>query len=158
VVEHRHRLRRRHDLIPNLLETVARYAVHERQVLAEVTEARAVALGTMGNADPSGTQAGAENALVGSLRHLLAVAEAYPDLEADGSFRALQDELTNTEDRIGGPALLQRQRAGLQPAGRVGAVQRHRVGVRVPHGGVLRGGAGRAPAPAHHRGLTAVSL
>jgi len=99
-------LRRRHDLIPNLVETVEGYAVHEREVLAEVTEARTVAVDSMdgggrrGSSDPPGTQAGAENALVGSLRHLLAVAESYPDLKADGAFLSLQDELTNTEDRI----------------------------------------------------------
>lgn len=56
--------------------------------------------GRRGSSDPPGTQAGAENALVGSLRHLLAVAESYPDLKADGAFLSLQDELTNTEDRI----------------------------------------------------------
>ena len=99
-------LRRRHDLIPNLVETVEGYAVHEREVLAEVTEARTVAVDSMdgggrgGSSDPPGKQAGAENALVGSLRHLLAVAESYPDLKADGAFLSLQDELTNTEDRI----------------------------------------------------------
>jgi LemA protein len=99
-------LRRRHDLIPNLVETVEGYAVHERKVLAEVTEARTVAVGSMeaaervGHAEPAAKQAGAENALVGSLRHLLAVAESYPDLKADGAFLSLQGELTNTEDRI----------------------------------------------------------
>ena len=99
-------LRRRHDLIPNLVETVEGYAVHEREVLAEVTEARTVAVGSMeaaervGPAEPTAKQAGAENALVGSLRHLLAVAESYPDLKADGAFLSLQGELTNTEDRI----------------------------------------------------------
>jgi LemA protein len=90
-------LRRRHDLIPNLVETVRGYAGHERDVLAEVTAARAAAAGEPA---PPAQQAGAENALVGSLRHLLAVAERYPDLEADQAFLSLQRELTNTEDRI----------------------------------------------------------
>ncbi len=99
-------LRRRHDLIPNLVETVEGYAVHEREVLSEVTEARAAAVGymepagTVRGSEPTAAQAGAENALVGSLRSLLAVAERYPDLKADTAFLALQDELTNTEDRI----------------------------------------------------------
>ena len=99
-------LRRRHDLIPNLVETVQGYAVHEREVLTEVTEARTAAVGSMGPAgrvgrtEPTEAQAGAENVLAGSLRHLLAVAERYPDLKADRAFLALQDELTNTEDRI----------------------------------------------------------
>ena len=99
-------LRRRHDLIPNLVETVQGYAVHEREVLAEVTEARTAAVGSTGPAgrvgrtEPTDAQAGEENVLAGSLRHLLAVAERYPDLKADRAFLALQDELTNTEDRI----------------------------------------------------------
>ena len=92
-------LRRRHDLIPNLVETVEGYAEHEREVLAEVTEARAAAVDAS-RTEPRAAQAGAENALAGSLRHLLAVAERYPDLKADHAFLALQDELTNTEDRI----------------------------------------------------------
>ena len=99
-------LRRRHDLIPNLVETVQGYAVHERDVLTEVTQARTAAVDSavpadrVGRAEPTDAQAGAENALAGSLRHLLAVAERYPDLKADRAFLALQDELTNTEDRI----------------------------------------------------------
>ena len=90
-------LRRRHDLIPNLVETVQGYAAHEREVLAEVAAARTAAAGNVG---PPLQQAGTENALVGSLRHLLAVVERYPELKADRSFLSLQAELTNTEDRI----------------------------------------------------------
>jgi LemA protein len=90
-------LRRRHDLIPNLVETVQGYASHERDVLTEVTEARTAAAVETGSPVE---QAGAENALVGALRHLLAVVEDYPELKADRAYLALQGELTNTEDRI----------------------------------------------------------
>jgi LemA protein len=99
-------LRRRHDLVPNLVQTVSGYAAHEREVLAEVTAARTAAVGSMAAGDPSGPaetpgkQVGAENALAGSVRHLLAVAERYPELKADGAFLSLHDELTDTEDRI----------------------------------------------------------
>jgi LemA protein len=92
-------LKRRHDLIPNLIETVKGYAAHERQVFESVTNARANAI----NAGQSGSpaqQAQAENALSGALRSLFAVAEAYPDLKANQNFLNLQEELTSTEDRI----------------------------------------------------------
>jgi LemA protein len=90
-------LRRRYDLIPNLVETVKGYAVHERATLEEVTEARRRAVAATG--DP-GDQATQENVLVGAIRQLLAVSEAYPDLKADQHFLELQRELVNTEDRI----------------------------------------------------------
>jgi LemA protein len=88
-------LRRRYDLIPNLVETVKGYAAHERGTLEAVTEARARAIGAQGPAD----QASAENVLSGTLRSLFAVSEAYPDLKANQSFVALQRELAETEDR-----------------------------------------------------------
>jgi len=90
-------LKRRYDLIPNLVETVKGYASHEKQVLEEVTRARQQAVASTGSA---GQQAADENLLVGALKHLFAVAEGYPDLKASGNFLHLQRELVNTEDRI----------------------------------------------------------
>lgn len=89
-------LTRRHDLIPNLVETVKGYAAHERTVLQNVVEARAATLQAQGVAD----QAKAESQLSGSLRGLFAVAEGYPDLKAAGPFQQLQAQLAETEDRI----------------------------------------------------------
>jgi LemA protein len=89
-------LKRRYDLIPNLVETVKGYAAHERQVFENVTQARANAINAQGPAQ----QAEAENALTGALRSLFAVAEAYPDLKANQNFLSLQEELTSTEDRV----------------------------------------------------------
>jgi LemA protein len=89
-------LKRRHDLIPNLVETVKGYAAHERQTLERVTQARNTAAAAQG---PE-ARAQAENALTGALRQLFAVAEAYPDLKASRNFIELQDELTDTEDKI----------------------------------------------------------
>ena len=88
-------LKRRYDLIPNLVETVKGYAAHERGTLEAVTEARARAISAQGPAD----QASAENALSGTLRSLFAVSESYPDLKANQNFLALQQELAETEDR-----------------------------------------------------------
>ncbi len=90
-------LQRRHDLIPNLVETVKGYAAHERAVFDEVTAARAAAAGQ--GAGPA-QQAAQENALTQALGRLLAVAEAYPTLRASENFQQLADELANTEDRI----------------------------------------------------------
>jgi LemA protein len=89
-------LRRRYDLIPNLVETVQGYATHERELFEHVTEARARAMDA--NAVPD--QAQAENQVTRGLRQLLAVAESYPDLKANENFFALQEELTGTESKI----------------------------------------------------------
>jgi LemA protein len=89
-------LRRRYDLIPNLVETVKGYAAHERGTFEAVTQARANAINAQGPAQ----QAQSENILSGALKSLFAVAEAYPDLKANQNFLALQSELSNTEDRI----------------------------------------------------------
>ena len=89
-------LRRRYDLIPNLVETVKGYASHERQTFESVTNARANALNAQGVAN----QADAENQITGALKSLFAVAEAYPELKANQNFLALQEELTATEGRI----------------------------------------------------------
>jgi LemA protein len=88
--------KRRYDLIPNLVETVKGYASHESGVFEQVTKARAAAMGATGLQD----KANAENALSGTLKSLFAVAEAYPELKASQNFLALQNELTDTEDKI----------------------------------------------------------
>jgi LemA protein len=90
-------LRRRYDLIPNLVETVKGYAAHERQVFENVTRARAAAAAATGS---PAEQAAAEGPFVAALRQLFAVVENYPDLKANQNFLALQGELTNTEDRL----------------------------------------------------------
>ena len=94
-------LERRHDLIPNLVETVKGYAAHERQTLEAVINARNNAVSVQ-NAPGQGpaAQAQAENLLSGALRQLFALSEAYPDLKANQNFLNLQEELTSTEDRI----------------------------------------------------------
>jgi LemA protein len=91
-------LERRHDLIPNLVETVKGYAAHERGTLEGVVQARNAAIEAK-NAGPE-QQAQAENVLTGALRQLFALAEAYPDLKANQNLLSLQEELTATEDRI----------------------------------------------------------
>jgi LemA protein len=91
-------LRRRYDLIPNLVETVKGYASHERQTFENVTKARQQAIAAQGPAE----QAQAENMLTAALRQLFAVAEDYPELRASENFQALQAELSTTEDRIQG--------------------------------------------------------
>ena len=90
-------LRRRYDLIPNLVDTVKAYAAHERAVFESVAQARANAMNPALNTEE---QAGRENELVRSLNSLFAVSEGYPQLKADQNFLALQHELVNTEDRI----------------------------------------------------------
>lgn len=90
-------LRRRYDLIPNLVETVRGYATHEQATFTEVIEARQGAISAHGDA---GEQSGAENVLVEGLRQLMAVSEAYPELVASEHFLDLQRELVTTEDRI----------------------------------------------------------
>ena len=89
-------LRRRYDLIPNLVETVKGYASHERATLEAVITARNVAMSASGTAD----QAAAENMITGALKSVFALSEAYPDLKANENFLNLQEELTGTEGRI----------------------------------------------------------
>ena len=90
-------LKRRYDLIPNLVATVRGYAVHERETLERVIELRNKARENVGRPD---RQSGDEQAMVAGVDRLLAVAEAYPELKADAGFLELQSELANTEDRI----------------------------------------------------------
>jgi len=90
-------LKRRYNLIPNLVETVKGYAAHEQETLRRVVEARQRAVASTGSPE---SQAKDENVLVGQLRSLLAVAENYPNLKANENFLKLQSELANTEDRI----------------------------------------------------------
>jgi Uncharacterized conserved protein len=92
-------LKRRHDLIPNLVETVKGYAAHERATFESVTEARANAISAGRGASPQ-QQAQAENVLTGALKSLFAVAEAYPQLKANQNYLGLQEELASTENRI----------------------------------------------------------
>jgi LemA protein len=89
-------LKRRHDLIPNLVETVKGYAAHESGTLEAVVKARNSAIQASGPAE----QAQAENAITGALKSIFALAEAYPDLKANQNFLNLQEELTGTEGRI----------------------------------------------------------
>ena len=89
-------LKQRHDLIPNLVETVKGYAAHERGTLEEVVKARNAAMAAQGPAQ----QAAAENVLSGALRQLFALSEAYPDLKANQNFQQLQTELGDLENKI----------------------------------------------------------
>jgi LemA protein len=100
-------LTRRHDLIPNLVETVKGYIKHERETLEAVIQARNTAVASLkaAAADPTRAEAvrhlaGAEGALSGALSRLLAVAEAYPDLKANQNMMQLSEELTSTENRV----------------------------------------------------------
>ena len=89
-------LKRRYDLIPNLVNTVKGYAAHEKEIFEKVAEARNAAISAKSVPD----QAQAENQITGALRQLFAVVENYPDLKANQNFLALQEELTATEGRI----------------------------------------------------------
>lgn len=89
-------LKRRYDLIPNLIETVKGYAAHEKAAFENVSNARAAALGAQSVEE----HAAAENMLTGALKSIFAVAEAYPDLKANQNFLELQRELADTEDKI----------------------------------------------------------
>ena len=89
-------LKRRYDLIPNLVETVKGYAAHERETLENVVKARNMAMAASGPQD----QAAAENMITGALKSVFALSEAYPDLKANVNFLNLQEELTGTEGRI----------------------------------------------------------
>jgi len=91
-------LKRRHDLIPNLINTVKGYAAHERELFERVTEARARAVGATDK--DMAERAGAENALTSTLKSLFAVAEDYPELKANQNFLALQEELSDTENKV----------------------------------------------------------
>jgi len=90
-------LKRRYDLIPNLVNTVKGYATHESSAFENVTKARNMAMGAQG---PTGAHAEAENMLTGALKSVFALAEAYPDLKANQNFLALQNELSDTENKI----------------------------------------------------------
>ena len=89
-------LKQRHDLIPNLVETVKGYAAHEKDTLEEVTRARNLAVSAQGPA----AQSAAESALSGALGRLIAVSESYPDLKANANFQQLQSELSDVENKI----------------------------------------------------------
>jgi len=90
-------LKRRYDLIPNLVNTVKGYAAHESSAFENVTKARSMAMGSSG---PTQAHAQAENMLTGALKSVFAIAEAYPDLKANQNFLALQNELSDTENKI----------------------------------------------------------
>ncbi len=89
-------LKRRYDLIPNLIEAVKGYVTHEKETLQKVTEARTAAMGATGVAETGATQ----NMLTDALKSLFAVSEAYPDLKANQNFLDLQNELSDTENKI----------------------------------------------------------
>jgi LemA protein len=89
-------LKQRHDLVPNLVETVKGYAAHERGTLDDVVKARNAAVSAQG----PGQQAAAENMLSGALRQLFALSESYPDLKASANFQQLQGELSDLENKI----------------------------------------------------------
>ncbi|MFA5791422.1 MAG: LemA family protein [Candidatus Paceibacterota bacterium] len=90
-------LKRRYDLIPNLVNSVKGYATHEATAFENVTKARSMAMGASG---PTPEHAEAENMLTGALKSIFAIAEAYPDLKANQNFLALQNELSDTENKI----------------------------------------------------------
>lgn len=93
-------LKRRYDLIPNLVETVKGYASHEQETLTKVVEARNVAMNAHNSNAPLADQAQNENMLSSTLKSIFALAESYPDLKANENFAKLQDELSDTENKI----------------------------------------------------------
>src|SRR3990172_378503 len=93
-------LKRRYDLIPNLVETVKGYAGHEKETLTKVIEARNSAMNAHNSNASLADQAQAENMLSSTLKSIFALSENYPDLKANENFAKLQDELTGTEDKI----------------------------------------------------------
>ena len=94
-------LKRRYDLIPNLVETVKGYAAHEKGTLEAVVSARSRAIAVTSDAAHAGEKAAAENMLTQALGRLIAIAEAYPTLKADVNFAKLQEELSSTENKVG---------------------------------------------------------
>ena len=129
-------LKRRYDLIPNLVETVKGYAAHERETLESVTRARQQAMDARGVED----QAQAENMLTQTLRQLFAVAEAYPDLKANQNFLALQEELTGTEGRIAfSRQFYNEQRACIRQRARAVPLEPHRRNFQFRPQALLRG-------------------
>src|SRR5262245_15071088 len=94
-------LKRRYDLIPNLVETVKGYAAHEKGTLEGVVSARARAIAVTSDAEHAGEKAAAETVLTQALGRLIAIAEAYPTLKADANFARLQEELASTENKVG---------------------------------------------------------
>ena len=138
-------LQRRHDLIPNLVETVKGYAAHEQRTFETVT-ARPRA-GDRPRRGSAAAQSPAENTLVDGMRQLLAVSEAYPDLRASYHFLAAARRARHhREPHPSGAALLQRQRPGLQPPRRLDPVARDRAVFRFTRRGLLRGRPDRARA------------
>ena len=128
-------LKQRHDLIPNLVETVKGYAAHERGTLDDVIKARNVAMSAQGPAQVGA----AENQLSGALGRLIALSEAYPDLKANANFQQLAGELSDLENKLAAePPFLQQRCSGIQhryPATAGSVVRGH---VRLHHEGVLR--------------------
>ena len=94
-------LKRRYDLIPNLVETVKGYAAHEKDTLEAVIQARQQAVAITSDSAHAAQKAGAENMISQALGRLFALSESYPQLKADANFRQLQEELTSTENKIG---------------------------------------------------------
>lgn len=123
-------LKQRHDLVPNLVETVKGYAAHERGTLDAVVHARNAAVSAQGPA----AQAAAENMLTGALRQLFALSEAYPNLKANGNFQQMQSDLTGIENRLAAARSLFNN-----------AVQVYNTGIQQFPGALFAGAFGFAP-------------